>query len=143
MGGLLRKLKRFQAKQAKAAGIGEGQAPHVPACDGMPEGFLIGEVIARSIDWEVILHPDIKEYTVRKKGTDATAGLLIRLPESVAAAVAVDRGVPWIPGKEKPPEGANIIVQVEGKCWYLPMAVFVNEILDGAMPPGAASEAAQ
>lgn len=123
-------LGRVKKRMAKSAGIAEAQAPYVPACPGMAEGFLVGNVIARSVEWDAVLHPDLGEYTIREKGCDETTGYVIHVPVSLTRKLVVERGVLWDPKKDKPAEGYNVLGNQHGKHWYLPLERFVNLVLD-------------
>lgn len=131
---------------AKSAGIAEAQAPYVPACPGMPEGFLVGNVIARSVEWDAVLHPNLGEYTIREKGCDETTGYVINVPAALIRQLVVEHGVKWEPKHEKPAEGYNVLGSQDGKHWYLPLERFVNLVLDHTeeqlnrdAPPAASS----
>lgn len=148
---LLRRMMRARGKKdrkdAPDVGVAEASAPLVPAAAGRPEGFLCNAnqvVIARSVEWEIIIHPAIKEYTVRVKGTPEDH---VCFNFDVVAELTMEFGVKWNPRTDKPPTGGALLCKgKDGTSWYLTLDRFINEVLarvDKAMAERDSAEVAK
>ncbi len=133
---LLRRMQRAIGKKdrkvAPEMGVTEAAAPLVPAAAGRPEGFLCNAhevIIARSVEWEIVVHPPIKEYTVRVKGTPEDH---VCFDFDVVAEITMEHGVQWDPRKDKPPTGGALLCRGKGtdpRQWYITLDRFINEVL--------------
>ncbi len=121
------------------------QLPEVTGVAGMPDGFIMGSTTHPADDriWEVITHPDTKEYSVRQQGCDNTTGLIITFPEAFAAAMAIKHGVAF-DQKAPPPElahvqGALIVATTPDKMMHaMSLQQLVTAVLDHVPPEGSA-----
>ncbi len=137
--GLLRRMQRAlgkkDQKEAAKVALTEIAAPLVPAAAGRPAGFLTNPhqpVIARSVEWELIVHPEIKEYTLRVK--DVPDDLIV-FDFDVVAEIVQEHGVLWNPRKDKPPIGGALLCKgktPDTREWYLTIDRFINVVLDRA-----------
>ncbi len=105
--------------------------PEVPEIYGMNAGFLMGSTIVDGKTWDVVIHPDEKEYSLREQGKDANTGVIVTLTEGEVAGLAIEHGVRFDP-KKPPPElakvmGAMIIVQAGGSGYALTLQLFAED----------------
>ncbi len=120
-------------RKFRRQGLNRGlNLPEVPEIYGMSAGFLMGSTVVDGKTWDVVIHPDEKEYSLREQGKDANTGVIVTLTEGEVAGLAIENGVSFDP-KKPPPElakvmGAMIIVQAEGRGYALTLQLFAEDV---------------
>jgi hypothetical protein len=118
------------------------QLPAVEPVPGIPEGgFLLGSTVVDNEPWDVILYPETLDHIIREHGKDNTTGLVVTVPKSITAKIAMDKGVAFDP--KNPPK--DIIAQMKGtfvfvnigvakQSYVMALQTFVSEVLNMPLP---------
>ncbi len=131
---LRRSMVRGLAREAqKAGGVTEQRLEAVVPVPGVLAGFLMGTISAEDGQWDVIVHPDKKLYTVRAKGCDETTGVVVQLTEAWVAVVGVKLGK-QVRKPADQPSGVCIAVRVGTKVFALSLLDLVTAVLNAPAP---------
>lgn len=126
-------MSRLDRKFRRQGMMNRGvQLPPVDAVPGMAAGFLLGSTVAGGRTWDVVFHPDEKEYTLRQQGCDETSGIIATLSEGETAGLSMKVGVKFLltaPPKELAKVPLAIITKAQGYGYALTLQAFAEELI--------------
>ncbi len=130
---LQRKASRHMARQ----GVSTKRLEAIIPVPGVSAGFLMGTVTLVTEDdvYEVITHPDLKEYTIRTPpGCDDAAGKVINMTEAYVAGIGLRVGKKILTANDLPAAGVYIMTTSQKTAYALTIEALVNEVLNAPLP---------